>query len=72
MRPTMPATTTPRRTDRTDEFENDDYAAALARYAGGESDLGDAADSAGVSRWEFVERLRETGVEFPGLSSELA
>ncbi len=40
---------------------SDDLATAVGRYALGEISLGKAAESAGLSRWEFEELLEETG-----------
>jgi predicted HTH domain antitoxin len=41
--------------------ENDELATAVGQYALGEISLGKAAESAGMSRWEFEERLEEAG-----------
>jgi predicted HTH domain antitoxin len=40
---------------------NDELATAVGRYALGEISLGKAAESAGMSRWEFEEVLDEVG-----------
>jgi predicted HTH domain antitoxin len=41
--------------------ENDELATAVGQYALGEISLGKAAESAGMSRWEFEELLDEAG-----------
>jgi predicted HTH domain antitoxin len=40
---------------------NDELATAVGQYALGEISLGKAAESAGMSRWEFEEVLEEAG-----------
>lgn len=40
---------------------NDELATAVGRYVLGEISLGKAAESAGLSRWEFEEVLKEVG-----------
>jgi len=40
---------------------NDELATAVGQYALGEISLGKAAESAGMSRWEFEELLEEAG-----------
>jgi len=40
---------------------NDELATAVGRYVLGETSLGKAAESAGMSRWEFEEVLEEAG-----------
>lgn len=40
---------------------NDELATAIGRYVLGEISLGKAAESAGMSRWEFERVLEETG-----------
>ncbi len=40
---------------------NDELATAVGQYVLGEISLGKAAESAGLSRWEFEEVLKETG-----------
>ena len=40
---------------------NDELATAVGQYVLGEVSLGKAAESAGMSRWEFEEVLEESG-----------
>lgn len=40
---------------------NDELATAIGQYVLGEISLGKAAESAGMSRWEFEEVLEEAG-----------
>ena len=40
---------------------NDELATAVGQYVLGEISLGKAAESAGLSRWEFEEVLKEAG-----------
>lgn len=40
---------------------NDELATAVGHYVLGEISLGKAAESAGLSRWEFEEVLKEAG-----------
>lgn len=41
--------------------DNDELATAVGQYVLGEISLGKAAESAGMSRWEFEEVLEEAG-----------
>lgn len=45
----------------TKEPADDDLASAIGRYVLGELSLGKAADTVGMSRWEFEELLEEAG-----------
>lgn len=49
---------------------SDRYAAAVGRYVDDELDLAAAAEAAGLSRWEFVTRLREAGIAEPAGAGE--
>jgi predicted HTH domain antitoxin len=40
---------------------DDDLASAIGQYVLGEISLGKAADTVGMSRWEFEDLLEETG-----------
>jgi len=45
------------------ESGSDELATAIGRYVLGEVSLGKAAESAGLSRWEFETRLQEAGFD---------
>lgn len=51
--------------------EDDDLAIAVGLVAMGDADHLEAADSAGVSRWQLVEKLREVGVRERTNAAEL-
>ena len=48
-------------TDTVGDSGDDDLALAIGRYVLGEISLGRAADTVGMTRWEFEELLKEAG-----------